>query len=303
MLYLVLATLCSVSIILFLRFSEGINLNRYVVTSANYLIASVITFFLVIKSGVFLSYEGLMGFFSESGNVFVNSRIFSELASAWWALFLGVVAGSFFFLAFIYYQKSLKESGVAVTGVIGKLSVVVLPPLLAIILWNEIPDVVRWFGITFAVISIMLSGKNTEKAHWRPGITVILFFMFSGCAEFFNKLFQKYATLSARPVFLFSVFFSAFLISIPFIMKSDKPKGIEIGIGFAVGIPNLFSSFFLISALNSVPAAVAFPLYGIGSLVLISIGGMFLFNEFLDMKGWLMIMSAVISITLLSGGI
>ncbi|OAA29344.1 hypothetical protein AT15_02160 [Kosmotoga arenicorallina S304] len=303
MLYLVLATLCSVSIILFLRFSEGINLNRYAVTSANYLTASAITLFLVIKSGVFLSPEGLKSFFSESGNVFMNSRIFSELASTWWALFLGVVAGSFFFLAFIYYQKSLKENGVAVTGVIGKLSVVVLPPLLAMVLWLEIPDVVRVVGMVFAVISIILSGRSTERIRWKPGITVTLFFIFSGGAEFFNKLFQKYAVLSVRPLFLFSVFFSAFLISIPFIMKRGKPKGIEIGIGFAVGVPNLFSSFFLISALNSIPASVAFPLYGIGSLVLISIGGMLFFNEFLDKKGWLMMVSAVVSITLLSGGI
>jgi len=302
MTYLIFATLCSVSIILFLRFSEGMNLNRYVVTSANYLIASVITLFLVLKGDILLDSDGMWSFLTEFWDVFRNSKTFSNAASPWWALFLGVIAGNFFFLAFIYYQKSLKESGVAVTGVIGKLSVVVLPPFFALVLWLEIPGPIRCLGIVFAIISVLLSGKKTGESHLKPSVAVILFFMFSGFAEFFNKLFQKYATISTRPLFLFAVFSTALVISMPFVIRSRKPRWIEVGIGLVVGVPNLFSSFFLISALNSVPASVAFPLYGIGSLMLMSIGGMLLFKEILDKKDWLMIASAVVSIALLSGG-
>ncbi len=66
--------------------------------------------------------------------------------------------------------------------------------------------------------------------------------------------------------------FIYFLISLFYIIKERKKVTIqELTVGLLVGIPNLFSSFFLILALNSVKTAIAFPVFSAGTIVLINI--------------------------------
>src|SRR5699024_8994190 len=110
-------------------------------------------------------------------------------------------------------------------------------------------------------------------------------FILGGMAEFSNKIYQKYALNEFKDIFLFSVFFVAFLISIYYTLKQkNKITKKDILTGFAVGIPNLFSSYFLILSLESVKTSVAFPIYSAGSIVLINIGGFFIFKEKLSNK-------------------
>ena len=62
-------------------------------------------------------------------------------------------------------------------------------------------------------------------------------------------------------------------------MKGLKVTRRDLITGLAVGIPNLFSSFFLILALETIPAAVAFPIFGAGTIVIINVVGMAFFRE------------------------
>ncbi len=101
-----------------------------------------------------------------------------------------------------------------------------------------------------------------------------------GLAEFSNKVFQKYGVLEAKSLFLFFVFTTALLISTwKTIREGKRPKFSNIIIGFAVGIPNFFASFFLILALSRLQTAVVFPLYSALTIVLISLSGWILFGE------------------------
>ena len=56
----------------------------------------------------------------------------------------------------------------------------------------------------------------------------------------------------------------------------------EMLFGIGVGIPNFFASRFLLIALNSVPAIIAYPTRGVGSILVVSIAGIFLFKEKLN---------------------
>lgn len=120
-------------------------------------------------------------------------------------------------------------------------------------------------------------------------------------AEFSNKIYQNYALNDYKSVFLFFVFFVAFTISILFTLKNKAQFNMkDILIGFAVGIPNLFSSYFLILSLDTVKASIAYPVFTAGSILLINIGGYLLFREKVAKKNQLAIMLIIIALVLIN---
>jgi multidrug transporter EmrE-like cation transporter len=78
------------------------------------------------------------------------------------------------------------------------------------------------------------------------------------------------------------------------------PKRSELLTGFAVGVPNLFSAFFLISALNNLKTAVVFPIFSAGSIVLITAVGYLFFGEKLKTKEWASILMTVVALILIN---
>ncbi|SEL35913.1 EamA-like transporter family protein [Carnobacterium iners] len=302
MFYLTLAIICSASIALIFKYTEGTNANRYVITNANYFIAFAISLFLIFSKGLLFGITRESSFATEfsllSSN---NDYILSPYSSIIWGLIIGGIFGSFFFLSFVYYQKSIKENGVGISGTIAKLGILI-PMIFSIVIWKEFPSTIQWIGIILSLVSILivnLSQKSLEKFDVKP--TIIFLFIFGGMAEFSSKFYQKYALNDYKDVFLFALFFVAFLISIfyTFRKKGEIMKK-DILIGFAVGIPNLFSSYFLILALATLKTSVVFPIYSAGSIVLINIGGFLLFKEKITRKNQVAIILTIIALILIN---
>ena len=304
MIYLILAIFCSSSIALVFKHSENNNMNRLAVTTTNYFVAFSISLVFIWRNGLFNHFEGgeFTKLFHEFKNVFLfNNKIFSEKASLAWTVLIGIFAGIFFFLSFIYYQKSVKNDGVGLSGVFSKLGIL-LPMLLSIILWQEYPSSVQWVGISLAICSIVLVNFPFNK-DWKKAIrlSLILLFFYGGIAEFSNKLFQKYAALNLKPLFLFFVFVTAFLISLFFVIKDkNKINHQDLLTGIMVGVPNLFSSFFLINALDVLKTAVVFPIFSAGSIVVISVGGFMIFQEKLNRREVSAIIMTIIALVLIN---
>ena len=172
----------------------------------------------------------------------------------------------------------------------------------SIILWKEIPTGLQWIGIFLSLLSILiinLSAKSIERFDVKP--TIIFLFLFGGMAEFSNKIYQKYALNDYKDIFLFFIFFVAFLISITFTLKDKADiNRKDILTGFAVGIPNLFSSYFLILSLDTLKTSVAFPLYSAGSILLINIGGFLIFKEKVSKKNKFAIGLIVVALVLIN---
>lgn len=305
MYFLILAIISSSSIALIFKYTEENNMNRYAVTSANYFTAFLLSFFMFI-----INYKGknlflklsLSSFINESSSVLTsNGPMFSNEGSLFWAILVGVFAGIFFFLSFIYYQKSVNESGVGLSGTFGKLGILV-PMIFSIVLWHELPSFIQWIGILLCFISIVIVNLSLEDLSLKSlNKTLILLFIFGGMAEFSNKIFQKYALIYYKDLFLSFVFLVAFLISIFFAFKQNKKLSKkDIFLGIIVGIPNLFSSFFLILSLNYMASSLVFPVYSAGSILLINLGGFILFNEKLSKKETLSIFMIVFALILIN---
>ncbi len=278
-------------------------MNKYVVTSANYLMAALVSLSMIINSDLKLPrQENFSLFFKEAKFVFFNQQnLFSSKASTTWALLIGVIAGVFFFLAFIFYQKSVQEDGVGLAGTFSKLGILV-PMIFSIILWQELPTNLQWLGILLALSAILLVNFPQDE-NWHQALrwTLISLFMFGGIAEFTNKFYQRYGQLSEKSIFLFFVFGTAFLISLYFAYKkSSHFKVEEVLTGALVGIPNLFSSYFLINALDQLKTAVVFPIYSAGSIVVISIGGVFIYNESLSSREKIAIVMTTVALVLIN---
>jgi multidrug transporter EmrE-like cation transporter len=305
MVYLLLAILCSSSIALILKHSENRRMNRLAVTTSNYFTAFMVSLVIIIlrpSVSLDISQISLPSFRNDFYNVVIKgSGLFSEGSSLIWAVTLGLVTGIFFFLSFIYYQKSVNENGASLSGTFGKLGILI-PMLSSILIWKEIPNTLQWLGIILAIASILMVNLSfNSKTPAKINLTLILLFLFGGIAEFQNKLFQKYAIIEYKDIFLFFVFFMAFLISLVYTIKSGKEvKAGDIFTGLLVGIPNLFSSYFLILALGQIPTSAAFPAYSAGSIVFISIGSLLLYKERLTLKNKFAIFLVIISLILIN---
>jgi len=282
MIYLFLAVISSASIAIILKFSENRNLNRYAVTSANYVAAFTIS--LLMNFGV--------------GKIQGESSLNGVVG-------LGAFAGLLYFLGFIFIQKSIKENGVGITGAVSKIGII-LPVVLSMILWKEIPTSFQTAGIVLSILAIVIINVSEKdiKSFKNFNATIILLFLIAGSAEFTTKLFEKYFSSGYKPLFLFIIFFTAFWISVYFTYSSwkrgKKITKTDVVTGLIVGIPNMFASFFLIESFRYYKASVAFPIYSSGTILLINVAGLLIFKEKLSRKNAFAIFMIIAAIVLMN---
>jgi multidrug transporter EmrE-like cation transporter len=282
MIYLILAIVSSTLIAAVLKFSENRNLNRNAVTSANYIAAFSISLIMVISKSE-----------PQAASASIN------------VLILGLIAGILYYLGFIYIQKSIKENGVGITGAVSKIGIII-PVVLSIILWKEIPNILQAIGIVISLSAIILINISSGdiKSLKNFNRTVILLFIISGLVELTTKLFEKYFQTGSKPLYLFITFFTAFLISIYFTFRDyivgRKFTKTDVMTGLTVGIPNMFTSYFLIESFRYIKASVAFPIYSAGTILLISLSGIIFFKEKLKRKEIFAILMIVAAIVLMN---
>lgn len=302
MFYLFLAIICSSTIAFVFKFAENREMNPYAITTANYFIASVISLFMIVNSNLLQGLGKEQTFIKEWGSIFSQEQnLFSSYNSVLWGLLVGGIAGFFFFYSFFYYQKSVKENGVGLSGTFSKLGILI-PMIFSIFIWGEYPTVIQWLGIFLSLISIVIVNLSFESMRkFSFNKTILLLFVLGGFAEFSNKIYQQYALSQYKDVFLFAVFLSAFLISFLYANKyQTKWELRDVLTGFAVGVPNLFSSYFLILSLGTTSASIAFPIFSAGSIVLINLGGFVIFKEKISTKNKLAIVLVIIALVLMN---
>lgn len=280
-----LATLFSASIALLFKHASMHHLNQRLITVSNYAIATLISTVLIVQNQKSVLVD------------FNNSQFITTCM-------IGVATGVFFLMSFSIYQKSVKQNGASISGMFAKLGILI-PMIISIVLWNEMPSQIQSLGIIVAMIAIVIANRPISKNKVNAGSVAMLLLLFvvGGFAEFLNKIFQRLVSLEYKPVFLFIVFVTAFLLSlIQYIIGDNKPniKRHALVVGCLIGIPNLFASFFLLNALDVFPAAIVFPAYSAGSILLISVLSVILFKETLYKKDVTAIGLTMVSLILLN---
>lgn len=283
MIYLLLTVICSTLIAAIFKTisAKNISSNDYAIISFNYLTAFIFSTVMVVRDGNIKNILNIN--FSSLGveliNLFSNgSGTLSPKSNAAYALICGTLTGTLYFLSFILYQKSIAKNGIGVSGTFSRLGILV-PVFLSIVLWADIPNMFQFIGILLAVFAIVV--MNYSRTHKSSFNKMLIFLLLTGgFGDFFNKLFQKYSSVSFRNLFLFFVFLAAFILSFYFTIKSKyKLNKKDLILGIILGIPNLFSTYFFILALSKIQGSIAFPLNSSLTILAINFVGVLVFKE------------------------
>lgn len=270
MLFLVLAILSSTGVSLALRISNNHEHSLYGKFFCNYIICMVCALF---YTPVFAWHETTV----------VLSGINGML----------LVAGLFFM------QYCMRLSGIALTSLYGRLGVCV-PLILSVILFQEMPTMMQFSGIVLAIISIFLFFYQS-KMSFQLGLSLIVYLLISGFGDTMSKLYQFYGQQELSGQYLLLSFMLAALFSlILMIIKKQKLNVREVGFGLLIGIPNYFSSHFLLLSLNDIDAVIVYPTYAMATILTISLCGYLFFKEKLDRKIIMTYILIIIAIGLLN---
>ncbi len=283
-LFILFSAGCSVIIVHLLKLTEVRGYRTLHTLTVNYLFAGVIAL--------------LLGLWDA------DNTSLSTIAKEPGVIIFCILAGALFIGNFMMYSKSVHANGVGVTVASMRVSLLV-PVLTSIILYGEQISWLKWLGIVLVIGSLllMIPTKNPiSTATMNAGWLLIGIFLVAGFADATLKIYEdSFGSQLNEMLFMSFVFAAAFLIGMAAICFRNEIffTRNEILMGSLIGIPNLYSSVFLIYALSDMAGAIAFPLVNI----LIVAGGtgigLWFWKDEISGSQWLGIAIAIIAILLL----
>ncbi len=213
---------------------------------------------------------------------------------------MGGVHGFLYLFAFVLLQANVKRNGVVLSSIFMKLGLLV-PMLLSISVFGERPAVTQIIGFVIAVAAIVLInvGRDSESVNFRIGLIFLL--LGGGCADAMSKVFEEVGHPELSAQFLFYTFFFAWLLCMVLMLwKKQRPGFPELVFGCAIGIPNFFSAKFLLRALESVPAVIAYPTYSVATILVVTCIGVVAFRERLERRQWGAVGAILLALILLN---
>ena len=82
--------------------------------------------------------------------------------------------------------------------------------------------------------------------------------------------------------------------------KKQLPGVWEWLFGALIGIPNFYSCRFLLLSLATVPGVVAYPVYAVAGILLVTLAGTLFFREKLNRRQWIALAIILLALVLLN---
>ncbi len=236
-----------------------------------------------------------------NGGIPIDQNVVSK---SWFYYGLGL--GVLFIIMFNLFAITLQKIGVMLSTIFQKMSLVI-PIIVAMILFGESVTLIRWIGILLALASIILvsfpSGNfesDKLKKYW---YLPILVFFGSGTIESILVYVDRQGIAPNGDIgfvsflFLIAGIIGLFVIGFKHKMKIHRQDVIA---GIVLGIPNFFTIYWLLLAISKgVPASIVFPFLNVGVILGSSIIGYFFFKESITKLKILGITLAIFSIYLI----
>ncbi len=277
MLYIILSILCSTCILVVFKTGDRIGANTRHIIVVGYPVSAL-------------------------AGALIFSVTPQAIMSPWFML--AALEGVVFYTVFRLMAISAQHSGISITGIASKMSVVI--PIAVGIVWlGETVNLLIIAGILCGLLAILLTvGKRENIAGW---YWPLLVFIGAGLVDASLKLFQVYGMTEADfPAFLVTVFSFAFLTGLlhHLTYRERTINGRSVLAGIVLGLMNLGSTYFVMVAL-AIPALSSVFVYSVtnfGVVVLAMLLALAVFREPIDGKGWIGLVLAVASIALLYQG-
>jgi drug/metabolite transporter (DMT)-like permease len=289
MLYLILAILFSTGVFVAMRLFERFKLDNHQALMWNYVFAA--------------------------GTGFVLCKEFDTpaqlVAEPWFGLSL--ITGFWFIFTYLLMTASTQRSGVTVTSLSSKLSVV-LPTLAGVVLFHERLNFVATMGIVMALVALVLvvGGKKGNAINHGDakhcvstmGLLPLFIFFGTGTGDILMKLTEQRNGGNMGFMIAF-IYFIAMLFGILIVVydlvqgKSKWQWKSALG-GIGLGVINFFSTFCVYNAMRCFDNVVLFPIYNIGVVSVTALTGWLLFKEKLTWKNYLGLAIAIIAVILIT---
>ena len=284
MIYLILAIVFSTGVFVAMRLFEHFKLDNHQALMWNYVFAAG-TGFLLCKQ-------------FDTPQQLVNESWFG----------LAILTGFWFIFTYLLMTASTQRSGVTITSLSSKLSVV-LPTLAGVVLFNEKLNFVATMGIVLALVALVLvvgGGKRDAINRVSTNRLLPIFIFFgTGTGDILMKLTEQQNTGDNMSFMIAFIYFIAMLFGI-LIVAYDLIRGKSkwqwknaIG-GIGLGVINFFSTFCVYHAMRCFDNVVLFPIYNIGVVSLTALTGWLLFKEKLTWKNYLGLAIAIIAVILIT---
>ncbi len=283
--YLVLSVCCSSLIFVIFKLFAVYKVETLYAIVTNYVVACIVALF----------------FYTEEINL---AKIVQE---SW---FLGTISlGVLFIIVFNLIAKTSQSAGVSVASVATKMSLVI-PVVFGVFVYKEELGTLKVIGILLALAAVYFTSIKEKGVAIRKSslLLPILVFLGSGIIDTAIKYVQE-VHINENEFSLFSatVFGSAATVGIVFIIMKSSKTPIKLNHknilgGIALGIPNYFSIYYLLRALQhpSLNSASVFTINNVAIVMLCTLLGILLFKEQISLKNWGGIALAVISIILVA---
>lgn len=278
MIYLLSAIVSSALVSIFMRMSEKRIRSNMVMFTANYAVCLALSRY----------YMG-------------NIRLFTTANGIETAIVLGIVSGILYLVNFMLLQKNMRHNGIVLASIFMKLGILV-PTLMAIFVFKERPEVTQLIGVVIALAAIILI--NLEKGGHSSGgkrIWLLILLLTTGFTDSMANIYDKNGSAALKDHYLFYTFLAALLLAFLMVLMKRQRVGFwDVFFGILIGIPNYFASRFLLLSLANVPAVVTYPVYSVGTLVVITVISAILFKERLSSQKKTALVMILVALVLLN---
>lgn len=286
MIYLILAILFSTLIFVVMRLFSRFDIDNHQGLAWNYATATVIGYIMSAANG----------------------PVTSPVGEAWFPL--SILTGFWFILTYVLMVVSSQRSGVTVTSLSSKLSVVI-PTLFGVLFLKETLGLTAAIGIVLALTALFLvvggKDKNRSKAEKTTLIVLlpVLIFFSTGIGDVLMKLTETKNTaddLTPMVAFIYGIsfLFSLLLMGYDLVKGKSKWQWKNAVGGIALGAVNFFSTYSVYHAMRVFDNVVLFPVYNIGVVCLTALCGWLLFKEKLTWKNYLGLGIAILAVILIT---
>lgn len=285
MFYLVLSVCCSSLIFVIFKLFAIYKVETLYAIVTNYVVACIVGLF----------------FYTEE----VNPAIIVQESWFLGTIFLGIL----FIIVFNLMAKTSQDVGVSVASVATKMSLVI-PVVFGVLIYKEELGTLKIIGIILALAAVYFASiKEKHITIKRSSLLLpILLFLGSGIIDTAIKYVQEiHIEENKFPLFSATVFGSAAAVGIIFILMKSAKTPIKLNHknilgGFALGVTNYFSIYYLLQALQhpGLNSASVFTINNVSIVMLSTLLGILLFKEQISLKNWGGIVLAVISIILVA---
>ena len=254
-------------------------------------------------------------------------------------ILLGLISGVCYFGAFSLYQYNIFRNGVLMSATFMKLGVLV-PTMVAIVVFGERPGALQVLGICMALAAVLIvngvgpikhgktaddtdaesadsSGSSSDAQKDLAGsnhalnaesastvtapLALIMLLLVGGSGDAMSKIYEELGSPAFNSQYLLYTFAVALVICAltARIHGQGLTKG-DVIFGALVGIPNFYSARFLLLSLSHVPAVIAYPVFSVGTIVLVGAVGVLAFHEKMTRRQWCAVAMIVLAMVLLN---